>query len=102
MPLQLRSELTSCPAAGLSANTTTLARSESIAETIVQFSAARDWERLGSFLAQLEEVSQTRGAILMRALNVPAPRRVHTVLPYLINHGAPAELISRVIALGAL
>lgn len=102
MPTQLRSQLTPVSAAGLSSETTLPERSETIAELVVQLAEGRHWGPLASYLCRLEEVSQSRGAVLMRALNLPAPQRAHSVLPYLIFYGAPAELIGRVLALGAL
>jgi len=78
------------------------ARPESIAHALVQLAERGAWAKLDGFLSQLDQLSETRGAVLMRALNVVPPSRAHKLLPYLIYHGAPADLIQRAILLGAL
>lgn len=112
MPTQLRHELTSRGASGsvseraaaeaVFAERLRAERAGSIAATLVQLAERHEWTQLERILVHLGELPETRGAILMRALNVAPPGRAHRLLPYLIFHGAPADLVQRVIALGAV
>lgn len=78
------------------------ARPESIAHALIQLAERGSWEKLDGFLSQLSQLTETRGAVLMRALNVAPPSRSNRLLPYLIYHGAPVELVQRAMMLGAL
>src|SRR6476659_7139503 len=112
MPTELRPQSASRIAAAFSSETTGTrlppgdalqqAGPESIALTLILLAERGQWATLGAFLSHLDQLSETCGAVLMRALNVAPPGRAHKVLPYLLFHGASPELVQHVITLGAL
>jgi len=53
----------------------------------VQLAERGEWERLDGFLTKLDEQFETRGAILLRVVNIALPARAHKILPDLIYHG---------------